>query len=140
MNLTFIDWLIVLIVLFGMVYSVSFTKGLMKSVADFLSAGRTAGRYLISVSQGAAGLGAISIISFLEVGYITGFSFQWWGLSQCIILLAISASGWVIYRFRQTRSLTLAQFLRKDIAKVLEFSQGLLLLYVVSLILAFFLQ
>ena len=140
MNLTFIDWLIVLIVLFGMVYSVSFTKGLMKSVADFLSAGRTAGRYLISVSQGAAGLGAISIISFLEVGYITGFSFQWWGLSQGIILLAISASGWVIYRFRQTRSLTLAQFLRKDIAKVLEFSQGLLLLYVVSLILAFFLQ
>ena len=79
MNLSFIDWLIVLIVLIGMIYSVSFTKGLMRSVTDFLSAGRTAGRYLISVSQGAAGLGAISIVSFLEVGYITGFSFQWWG-------------------------------------------------------------
>ena len=95
MNLNFIDWLIVSIVLPGMVYSVSFTKGLMRSVADFLSVGRTAGRYLISVFQGAAGLGAISIISFLELGYITGFSFQWWGLSQGIILLAITASGWV---------------------------------------------
>ena len=95
MNLNFIDWLIVFIVLLGIVYSVSFTKGLMRSVSDFLSTGRTADRYLISGSRGAAGLGAISIISFLEVGYITGFSFQWWGLSQGIILLAITASGWV---------------------------------------------
>ena len=92
MNLSFFDWLIVLFTLSGMIYSVSITKGLMRSVSDFLSAGRTAGRYLISVSQGAAGLGAISIVSFLEVGYITGFSFQWWGLSQGIIVFAIAAS------------------------------------------------
>lgn len=95
MNLNCIDWLIVSIVLLGMVYSVSFTKGLMRSVADFLSAGRAAGRYLTSGSRGSVGLGAISIISFLEVGYITGFSFQCWGFSQGIILLAITASGWV---------------------------------------------
>tara|TARA_Y100000389_G_scaffold203820_1_gene253615 strand:- start:986 stop:3058 length:2073 start_codon:yes stop_codon:yes gene_type:complete len=113
MNLSFIDWLIIVIVLVGMFISVNSTKGLMRSVTDFLSAGRSAGRYLISVSSGAAGLGAISIVSFLEVGYITGFSFQWWGLSQGIILLAITTSGWVIYRFRQTRSLTLAQFFEK---------------------------
>ena len=113
MNLSTIDWLIVILVLAGMIYSVSFTKGLMRSVTDFLSAGRTAGRYLISVSQGAAGLGAISIVGFLEVGYITGFAVQWWGLSQGIILMVITTSGWVIYRFRQTRSLTLAQFFEK---------------------------
>ena len=125
MNLTLIDWVIVIIVLFGMIYSVSFTKGLMRSVTDFLSAGRTAGRYLISVSQGAAGLGAISIVSFLEVGYITGFSFQWWGLSQGIILLVITASGWVIYRFRQTRSLTLAQFFEKRYSKNFRIFAGI---------------
>ena len=125
MNLLFIDWLIITVVLLGMIYSVSFTKGLMKSVTDFLSAGRTAGRYLISVSQGAAGLGAISIVSFLEVGYITGFSFQWWGLSQGIILLAITASGWVIYRFRQTRSLTLAQFFEKRYSRKFRIFAGI---------------
>ena len=125
MNLSFIDWLIVLTVLIGMIYSVSFTKGLMRSVTDFLSAGRTAGRYLISVSQGAAGLGAISIVSFLEVGYITGFSFQWWGLSQGIILLAITTSGWVVYRFRQTRSLTLAQFFEKRYSRNFRIFAGI---------------
>ena len=126
MNLSFVDWAIVIIILAGMVYSVSFTKGLMRSVTDFLSAGRTAGRYLISVSQGAAGLGAISIIGFLEVGFITGFSFQWWGLSQGIILLALTTSGWVIYRFRQTRSLTLAQFFEKRYSRNFRIFAGII--------------
>ena len=117
MNLSYIDWLIVISVLVGMFYSVKVSSGLMQSVTDFLSAGRTAGRYLISVSGGVAGLGAISIVSFLEVGYIAGFTLTWWGLSQGIVLLAITVSGWVIYRFRQTRSLTLAEFFEKRYSK-----------------------
>tara|TARA_B100000315_G_C14583851_1_gene591893 strand:+ start:1909 stop:3981 length:2073 start_codon:yes stop_codon:yes gene_type:complete len=110
MNLSVIDWLIVLISFVGMVYSVSTTKGLMKSVSDFLAAGRTAGRYVISISSGIAGLGAISIVMFLEMGYVSGFALAWWGLSQGIIILLITISGWVIYRFRSTRCLTLPQF------------------------------
>ncbi|MFL3013942.1 MAG: sodium:solute symporter [Candidatus Neomarinimicrobiota bacterium] len=126
MNLSYIDWLIILAVLGGMIYSVSFTKGLMKSVTDFLSAGRSAGRYLISVSAGAAGLGAISIVGFLEVGYITGFSMAWWGLSQGIFLVILTTSGWVIYRFRQTKSLTLAQFFEKRYSRNFRIFAGII--------------
>ena len=39
MNLSFSEWLIIIIVLSGMIYSVRFTKGLTRSVTDFLSAG-----------------------------------------------------------------------------------------------------
>ena len=94
----FIDWLIVFLVFSGMIYSVSYSKGLMKSVTDFLSAGRTAGRYLLSVSSGIAGLGAISVVMYLEMGFVSGFSLAWWGLSQGIIILILTMSGWVIYR------------------------------------------
>ena len=125
MNLSFIDWLIVAITLGSMIYSVNMTKGLMKSVTDFLSAGRTAGRYLISVSSGVAGLGAISIIMFLEMGYVAGFSLSWWGLSQGIIILAITMSGWVIYRFRSTRCLTLAQFFEKRYSRKFRIFAGI---------------
>ena len=125
MNLSVIDWMIVIIVLGGMIYSVSLTKGLMKSVSDFLSAGRTAGRYVISISSGVAGLGAISIVMFLEMGYVSGFSLSWWGLSQGIILLAITMSGWVIYRFRMTRSLTLAQFFEKRYSRKFRIFAGM---------------
>jgi len=125
MNLSFIDWLIVAIAFAGMIYSVSMTKGLMKSITDFLSAGRTAGRYVLSVSSGVAGLGAISIVMFLEMGYIAGFSLSWWGLSQGIIILAITMSGWVIYRFRSTRCLTLAQFFEKRYSRNFRIFAGI---------------
>ncbi len=110
MNLSFIDWLIVFSVLAGMFYSVSATKGLMKSVTDFLAAGRTAGRYVVSISSGIAGLGAITIVNHLEMGYVSGFAMSWWGFSSALVILFITVSGWVIYRFRSTRCLTLPQF------------------------------
>ena len=110
MNLSLIDWLIVLISFSGMVLAVNTTKGLMKSVSDFLAAGRSAGRYVVSISSGIAGLGAISVVSFLEMGYVSGFAMAWWGFSSALIILFITVSGWVIYRFRSTRCLTLPQF------------------------------
>jgi len=124
-NLSVIDWLIVATALGSMIYSVNMTKGLMKSVTDFLSAGRTAGRYVLSVSSGVAGLGAISIVMFLEMGYVAGFSLSWWGLSQGFIILAITMSGWVVYRFRSTRCLTLAQFFEKRYSKNFRIFAGI---------------
>tara|TARA_B100000073_G_scaffold79182_1_gene60067 strand:+ start:5809 stop:7869 length:2061 start_codon:yes stop_codon:yes gene_type:complete len=121
----FLDWIIVIIVLAGMMISVNLSRGLMKSVSDFLSAGRTAGRYLISVSSGIAGLGAISIVMFLEMGYEAGFSLAWWGLSQGIIILMLTMSGWVIYRFRSTRCLTLAQFFEKRYSRKFRIFTGI---------------
>jgi len=125
LNLHLVDWLIVFLVVYGMFYSVSFSTGLMKSVTDFLSAGRTAGRYLISVSSGIAGLGAISVVMFLEMGYVAGFSLAWWGLSQGIIILMLTMSGWVIYRFRSTRCLTLAQFFEKRYSRKFRIFTGI---------------
>ena len=125
MNLSIIDWIIVLVVFVGMVLSVNSTKGLMKSVTDFLSAGRAAGRYLLSISGGIAGLGAISTVMFLEMGYIAGFSLSWWGLSQGIILLLLTMSGWVIYRFRSTRCLTLSQFFEKRYSRNFRIFTGI---------------
>jgi SSS family solute:Na+ symporter len=125
MNLSFIDWVIVLVVFIGMVMTVNSTKGLMKSVTDFLSAGRAAGRYLLSISGGIAGLGAISTVMFLEMGYIAGFSLSWWGLSQGIILLFLTMSGWVIYRFRSTRCLTLSQFFEKRYSRKFRIFTGI---------------
>ena len=74
MNLGILDWSIVILVLVGMFFSVSSSKGLMRSVTDFLVAGRSAGRYVMSISSGVAGLGAITIVNYMEMNYIAGFS------------------------------------------------------------------
>jgi SSS family solute:Na+ symporter len=110
LNLTWIDWGIVAAVFAVIIGAVIISKPLMRSVSDFLAAGRTGGRYLISLSQGAASLGAITIVAHLEMNYIAGFNMRWWEMVMAVVVVGISVSGWVLYRFRQTRALTMAQF------------------------------
>lgn len=105
----------------------------MQSVADFLAAGRTAGRYLVSIGQWIAGLGAITIIANFEMNYKAGFAMSWWGLSMAIVVLILTVSGWVIYRFRQTRALTMAQFFEirysrnfRVFAGIIAFASGII--------------
>lgn len=110
MNLTWLDWSIVVLVATTMFVGMWASKGYMRGVADFLAAGRTAGRYVIVMASGIAGLGAITIVATMEMNYIAGFALSWWGFTTGIVVLILTATGWVIYRFRETRALTLAQF------------------------------
>lgn len=124
--MSFIDWSIVVLVLAFLVGGVIVSKNYMRSVADFLAAGRTAGRYVVSMSQGMAMLGAISIVGLLEMNYVAGFNMNWWRLSEIIIVVAITVSGWVVYRFRQTRALTMAQFFEIRYSRNFRVFAGLL--------------
>lgn len=126
MNLTVLDWGIVVIVFAFIISIVIASKKLMRSVSDFLAAGRTGGRYLISLSQGTAALGAITIVGMLEMNYIAGFCLRWWEMIMAVVLVAISVSGWVLYRFRQTRALTMAQFFEIRYTRNFRIFAGLL--------------
>ncbi len=126
MYLDWIDWGIVISILVVMISGVILSKTHMKSVVDFLSAGRTAGRYLVSVAQGIAGLGAITIIANFEMNYVAGFALAWWGLSMGVVVLAIAVSGFVAYRFRQTRCMTMPQFFEMRYSKNFRIFTGML--------------
>ncbi len=108
--MTWIDWTI-LAILIGFITLVALsTRQYMLSVADFLSANRCAGKYLLGVADGMSGLGAISIVAVFEMTYKAGFTASWWKLMLLPIGVIIASTGWVQYRFRQTRALTMAQF------------------------------
>lgn len=133
MNLTFIDWAIVVVTLLFILSGVIFSKRFLRSVSDFLAAGRTAGRYVVSLSQGMSMVGAISIVGLLEMYYISGFTLRWWEYINALVIVAITASGWVVYRFRQTRALTMAQFFEirysrnfRIFAGILAFAGGII--------------
>ncbi len=126
MNLSWLDWAIVAVVIGTLTVGVSLTRAYVRGVADFLAAGRTAGRYLLTVSQGMAMLGAITIVGNVEMNYVAGFSMTWWGLSTALVVLVITMSGWVIYRFRQTRVLTLAQFFEERYSRGFRVFAGLI--------------
>ena len=50
------------------------TKKYTQSTSDFLTANRLAGRYLLCMADGVAGLGAVSIIARFQMVYEAGFA------------------------------------------------------------------
>ena len=121
-----IDWSIVWGLL-AVISLVAFgTRIYMRSVADFLAANRCAGRYIICVADGMADLGAVTFIFSFEMYFFSGFSPYWWSLMTLPISLIIALSGWVIYRYRQTRAMTLAQFLETRYSKKFRIFAGIL--------------
>lgn len=110
MTLHSVDYAVVLIP-FTVVLLVSwFTRRYMKSVADFMSASRCGGRYLLATAAGEAGLGAISVVAIFEYTYKAGFAMSWWQQLSVPVGLLITLTGFAIYRYRETRAMTLAQF------------------------------
>ncbi len=108
MNLHWLDWVIIIAVLGALIGITVFAKRYNRSVSDFLAANRLAGRYLLTVSSGFGG--AISLIAVWQMTYHNGLPAQWWGLMAIPLGLFVSLTGFVVYRFRETRALTLAQF------------------------------
>jgi SSS family solute:Na+ symporter len=105
-----IDWCIVFGLLAVLTFGALKTRRHATSVSAFLAADRVGGRYLISVAFGMAALGVISLVWFFEEKYEAGYSSIWWGYAEGPAAIIMAISGWVYYRYRQTRAMTLAQF------------------------------
>lgn len=106
-----IDWLIVVIPVTFVIGIGLYSKKYIRGVADFLAAGRVCGRYVISVGDMANALSIITLVAYVEVHYKTGFALAFWQniISPLGIFLALT--GFCIYRFRETKAMSLGQFL-----------------------------
>lgn len=121
-----IDWILVALPL-GFVLAVAlYTNRFVKSVADFLSAGRCAGRYLLANARGESDSGLANTMSKFEVVLVSGFVLNFWEKISIPVLLLIGISGFVVYRFRETRALTLAQFLEARYSRNYRLFMGVL--------------
>ncbi len=126
MNMNLLDWTILAALLAFLVTVLLGSRKFVRSSADFLAAGRLGGRYLLSISAGMSGVGAVTIIAAFEMNYAAGFSPVWWGFITGIIGIISALSGWVLYRFRETRALTLAQFLEMRYSRKFRIFAGIL--------------
>ena len=105
-----LDWLMVALSVLLVLGFGAYARRLMKSVADFVAGGRLAGPYLLAVARGEMQAGAVVFVAAFEVVTKSGFTLQWWGAISTPFVIVVAISGFVVYRFRETRALTLAQF------------------------------
>ncbi|MBN8707858.1 MAG: sodium:proline symporter [Verrucomicrobia bacterium 61-8] len=120
------DWILIVFPLALLLGVALYTRSYLKGVADFLSGGRLAGRYLLAVAKGEQGVGAVVFVASFEIIAKSGFILSWWGWISIPVSLIVAISGWVIYRFRETRALTLAQFFEMRYSKRFRIFTGFL--------------
>ena len=119
------DWVIVAGFLVALALSAWSMRSHANSVSGFLSANRLAGRYLLTVSYNMAQVGVITLVWYFQLGYDVGFTQYWWGYVEGPSLILLAVTGWVIYRFRETRAMTLAQFFEVRYSKRFRVFSGI---------------
>ncbi len=126
MNLSWADWTIVAVAVV-LIRLVSWkARSLMRGVADFLSANRLAGRYLLTIGGEMGNFGVISLVAGWQAFTAAGFPTIWWAFLAAPLGLVYALTGWVYYRLRETRALTVAQFFEIRYSRRFRIFAGLL--------------
>ena len=126
MNMHLLDWLVVLVPLALVILIGGKTRKYTGSVAAFMAADRIAGRYLVATASGEAAFGAIAAVAAFEQFFVGGFSLSWWLLANNAVWLFILLSGFITYRYRESRVMTIAQFFEVRYTKAFRICAGLL--------------
>jgi len=131
--MSWIDWAIVLIPLIAVACIAFRMQKYSSGVAEFMAGGRLAGRYLVCNARGEMGMAVVSTVAMFELFYEAGFTISWWQKLTVPLALFVALTGYIIYRYRETRAMTLAQFFEIRYSKsfrlfagILVFASGLL--------------
>ncbi len=124
--MSWIDWMIVDIPL-AVVAVIAFrTQKHVNGVAEFMAGGRLGGRYLVCCAKGETSMAVVSMVAMFELLYEAGFTIAWWQKMTVPLGLFIALTGYVYYRYRETRAMTLAQFFEIRYSKSFRLFAGFL--------------
>ena len=106
-----IDWIITIVPVAFVLGMAVYARKYVRGVADFLAAGRVAGRYVISVGDLQAGLAVITLVAICESQYQCGMAMGFWNNLTIPASIFLALTGYCLYRYRQTKCLSIGQFL-----------------------------
>jgi Na+/proline symporter len=106
-----IDWLIAIVPVVFILSIAIYSKKYVRGVVDYLAAGRMAGRYVLCAGDLTSSLSVITLVALVESKYQVGYALTFWEYLTVPIGLVMGLTGFCIYRFRETRSLSIGQFL-----------------------------
>jgi len=125
--MSWIDWTIVFAAGVFITWICFSARKYLNGVADFLAANRSAGRYMMMMSGAMASVGAIAVIAIFEAYNKRGFPPVWWEMLYFPATAVALMTGWLVYRFRETRCLTMAQFYEARYSRTFRIYAGIIM-------------
>ena len=121
-----LDWLILLLPI-GVCAAIAVrSRRYVRTVSDFMAGGRHAGRYLICTARSEQGSGAAVFVGAFQAFLVSGFTISWWGQLSVPAGLLLMVTGYVIYRYRQTKVLTLGELFERRYSRNFRLFAGVL--------------
>ena len=125
-NFGWFDWGIVAFYLVGVVIVGIVVNRYIHNVADYMVAGRRTGISLNVASYIGTGLGLISIMYASIDGFTRGFSYLMIAVLNFVICFLIGVSGFVIYKMRKMKLITIPEFFETRYNKKIRVIAGVM--------------
>lgn len=117
-------WIFFIILIVGMILITIWSGKYTRGVADFMSANRMARKYLLTVATGMTG--GSGMVAVWQMYYQAGVTPLWWEQIGVPVGLVVAVTGFIIYRYRETRALTLSQFFEMRYSRKFRIFAGIL--------------
>lgn len=118
--MSWFDWLITIVPLCFVMGLGLYTRKYVVGVSDFLVGGRVCRRYVMTTAGLAGGVGLITVVAYIESAYKTGFSLGFWNAVISPITILLGLTGYCMYRFRETRAMSIGQYIEMRYSRKLR--------------------
>jgi SSS family solute:Na+ symporter len=126
-NFRSVDWIIVSVYICIPVVIGIIVKKYIRQLSDFIVAGRSLRLFIAIATLTGTELGLVTVMYNAELGFKHGFSAFHVGIVETICILAIGLTGFIVYKLRQLRIMTIPEFYEKRFGKNVRIVGGIIL-------------
>ena len=109
-NFQTIDWIIVMVYICIPVVIGILVRKYIRQISDFIVAGRSLRLFLAIATLTGTELGLVTVMYNSELGFKHGFSAYHVALIESVCILAIGLTGFIVYKLRELKLMTIPEF------------------------------
>ena len=126
-NFATIDWIIVMVYICIPVVIGIMARKYVRQLSDFIVAGRSLRLFVAIATLTGTELGLVTVMYNSELGFRNGFSAFHVGIIETACILAIGLTGFIVYKLRELRVMTIPEFYEKRFGRKVRIIGGFLL-------------
>lgn len=126
-NFRTIDWIIVSVYICIPVVIGIIVKKYIRQLSDFIVAGRSLKLFIAIATLTGTELGLVTVMYNSELGFKHGFSAFHVGIIETVCILAIGLTGFIVYKLRQLRIMTIPEFYGMRFGRKVRIVGGIIL-------------
>jgi len=126
-NFRTIDWVIVCVYICIPVVIGIVVRKYVRGLSDFIVAGRSLRLFIAIATLTGTELGLVTVMYNSELGFLHGLSAFHVGLIETFCILAIGLTGFIVYKLRQLRVMTIPEFYEMRFGRDVRIVGGIIL-------------